>query len=138
MAGSPTVSVGYEAVDELPKERHESPMLSLGKTKSREDLRDWLGEQKGLLSWKLDGLTIVLTYRDGQLFKAVTRGNGEIGEVITGNARVFVNLPLSIPFKGELVLRGEAVITYEDFRKINEQIEEDVYKRQVRYRLTWN
>ena len=124
MAGSPTVSVGYEAVDELPKERHESPMLSLGKTKSREDLRDWLGEQKGLLSWKLDGLTIVLTYRDGQLFKAVTRGNGEIGEVITGNARVFVNLPLSIPFKGELVLRGEAVITYEDFRKINEQIED--------------
>ena len=99
-------------------------MLSLGKTKSREDLRDWLGEQKGLLSWKLDGLTIVLTYRDGQLFKAVTRGNGEIGEVITGNARVFVNLPLSIPFKGELVLRGEAVITYEDFRKINEQIED--------------
>ena len=124
MAGSPKVSVGYEAVDELPKERHESPMLSLGKTKSREDLRDWLGEQKGLLSWKLDGLTIVLTYRDGQLFKAVTRGNGEIGEVITGNARVFVNLPLSIPFKGELVLRGEAVITYEDFRKINEQIED--------------
>ena len=124
MAGSPTVSVGYEAVDELPKERHESPMLSLGKTKSREDLRDWLGEQKGLLSWKLDGLTIVLTYRDGQLFKAVTRGIGEIGEVITGNARVFVNLPLSIPFKGELVLRGEAVITYEDFRKINEQIED--------------
>lgn len=122
MAGSPTVSVGYEAVDELPKERHESPMLSLGKTKSREDLRDWLGEQKGLLSWKLDGLTIVLTFRDGQLFKAVTRGNGEIGEVITGNASVFVNLPLSIPFKGELVLRGEAVITYEDFRKINDQI----------------
>ena len=86
MAGSPTISVGYEAVDELPKERHESPMLSLGKTKSREELRDWLGAQKGLLSWKLDGLTIVLTYRDGRLFKAVTRGNGEIGEVITGNA----------------------------------------------------
>ena len=110
LSDSPTVNVGYEVLSELPKERHESPMLSLGKTKSREDLRDWLGEQKGLLSWKLDGLTIVLTYRDGQLFKAVTRGNGEIGEVITGNARVFVNLPLSIPFKGELVLRGEAVI----------------------------
>lgn len=123
MAGSPTISVGYEAVDELPKERHESPMLSLGKTKSREELRDWLGTQKGLLSWKLDGLTIVLTYRDGRLFKAVTRGNGEIGEVITGNARVFVNVPLAIPYQGELVLRGEAVITYEDFRKINEQIE---------------
>ena len=124
MAGSPTISVGYEAVDELPKERHESPMLSLGKTKSREELRDWLGAQKGLLSWKLDGLTIVLTYRDGRLFKAVTRGNGEIGEVITGNARVFVNVPLAIPYQGELVLRGEAVITYEDFRKINEQIED--------------
>lgn len=124
MAGSPTISVGYEAVDELPKERHESPMLSLGKTKSREELRDWLGGQKGLLSWKLDGLTIVLTYRDGWLFKAVTRGNGEIGEVITGNARVFVNVPLAIPYQGELVLRGEAVITYEDFRKINEQIED--------------
>lgn len=124
MAGSPTISVGYEAVDELPKERHESPMLSLGKTKSREELRYWLGAQKGLLSWKLDGLTIVLTYRDGRLFKAVTRGNGEIGEVITGNARVFVNVPLAIPYQGELVLRGEAVITYEDFRKINEQIED--------------
>ena len=124
MAGSPTISVGYEAVDELPNERHESPMLSLGKTKSREELRDWLGAQKGLLSWKLDGLTIVLTYRDGRLFKAVTRGNGEIGEVITGNARVFVNVPLAIPYQGELVLRGEAVITYEDFRKINEQIED--------------
>lgn len=124
MAGSPTISVGYEAVDELPKERHESPMLSLGKTKSREELRDWLGTQKGLLSWKLDGLTIVLTYRDGRLFKAVTRGNGEIGEVITGNARVFVNVPLAIPYQGELVLRGEAVITYDDFRKINEQIED--------------
>ena len=124
MAGSPTISVGYEAVDELPKERHESPMLSLGKTKSREELRDWLGAQKGLLSWKLDGLTIVLTYRDGRLFKAVTRGNGETGEVITGNARVFVNVPLAIPYQGELVLRGEAVITYEDFRKINEQIED--------------
>ncbi|WP_455619084.1 NAD-dependent DNA ligase LigA [Eisenbergiella sp.] len=124
MAGSPTINVGYEAVDELPKERHESPMLSLGKTKSREELRDWLGGQKGLLSWKLDGLTIVLTYRDGRLFKAVTRGNGEIGEVITGNARVFVNVPLAIPYQGELVLRGEAVITYEDFRKINEQIED--------------
>ena len=124
MAGSPTISVGYEAVDELPKERHESPMLSLGKTKSREELRDWLGAQKGLLSWKLDGLTIVLTYRDGRLFKAVTRGNGEIGEVITGNARVFVNVPLASPYQGELVLRGEAVITYEDFRKINEQIED--------------
>ena len=124
MAGSPTISVGYEAVDELPKERHESPMLSLGKTKSREELKDWLGAQKGLLSWKLDGLTIVLPYRDGRLFKAVTRGNGEIGEVITGNARVFVNVPLAIPYQGELVLRGEAVITYEDFRKINEQIED--------------
>lgn len=124
LAGSPTVSVGYEAVEELPKERHESPMLSLGKTKSREELAEWLGEHKGLLSWKLDGLTIVLTYRDGQLFKAVTRGNGEVGEVITGNARTFVNLPYRIPYQGELILRGEAVITYADFEKINEKIED--------------
>ncbi len=124
LAGSPTVSVGYEAVDELPKERHESPMLSLGKTKERAELADWLKEQKGLLSWKLDGLTIVLTYRDGRLLKAVTRGNGEVGEVITPNARTFVNLPLSIPFLGELILRGEAVITYADFERINGEIED--------------
>lgn len=124
LAGSPTVTVGYEAVDELPKERHEKPMLSLGKTKSREALAEWLGEQKGLLSWKLDGLTIVLTYREGKLFKAVTRGNGEVGEVITPNARTFINLPFQIPFQGELILRGEAVITYEDFEKINAKIED--------------
>ena len=124
LAGSPTVTVGYEAVEELPRERHEQPMLSLGKTKSREELQEWLGDQKGILSWKLDGLTIVLTYRDGGLYKAVTRGNGEIGEVITPNARVFMNIPLAIPFKGELILRGEAVITYEDFERINEKIED--------------
>ncbi len=124
LTGSPTMTVGYEAVDELPKERHERPMLSLGKTKSREELRDWLGNQKGLLSWKLDGLTVVLTYQDGKLQKAVTRGNGEVGEVITPNAKVFVNIPLVIPFKGELVLRGEAVISYEDFEKINEKIDD--------------
>lgn len=124
LAHSPTLHVGYEAVDELPKERHERPMLSLGKTKSREDLRAWLQEQTALLSWKLDGLTIVLTYSDGKLAKAVTRGNGEIGEVITNNARTFRNLPLSIPYKGELILRGEAVITYSDFEKINLQIED--------------
>lgn len=124
LAQSPTQSVGYEAVDTLPKERHESPMLSLGKTKSREELADWLNGRKGLLSWKLDGLTIVLTYRDGKLFKAVTRGNGEVGEVITPNARTFVNLPLQIPFLGELILRGEAVITYEDFERINAKIED--------------
>lgn len=124
LSQSPTQSVGYEAVDELPKERHESPMLSLGKTKSREELADWLNGQKGLLSWKLDGLTIVLTYRDGKLFKAVTRGNGEVGEVITPNARTFVNLPLQIPFQGELILRGEAVISYEDFEHINAKIED--------------
>lgn len=124
LAGSPTVSVGYEAVDELPKERHETPMLSLGKTKNREELAEWLKDRSGLLSWKLDGLTIVLTYRDGQLLKAVTRGNGEVGEVITPNARTFVNLPLQIPFAGELVLRGEAVITYADFARINGEIED--------------
>lgn len=124
LAGSPTVTVGYEAVDELPKERHESPMLSLAKTKEREELRSWLKGQEALLSWKLDGLTIVLTYSDGKLLKAVTRGNGEIGEVITNNARTFVNLPLQIPFQGELVLRGEAVITYSDFEEINAEIPE--------------
>lgn len=127
-ADSPTVKVGYEAVDELPKERHETPMLSLAKTKSREELRDWLNGKKGLLSWKLDGLTIVLTYRDGTLQKAVTRGNGEVGEVITGNARVFRNLPLTIPYQGELILRGEAVITYSDFEKLNLEIKDEQAK----------
>lgn len=124
LAGSPTVSVGYEAVDELPKEAHEIPMLSLGKTKEREELASWLGDKEGLLSWKLDGLTIVLTYRDGALLKAVTRGNGAVGEVITNNAKVFKNIPLKIKYQGELILRGEAVITYEDFEKINSRIEE--------------
>lgn len=122
LSNSPTVNVGFEAVEELPKERHDSPMLSLGKTKSREELKDWLEGHEGLLSWKLDGLTVVLTYRDGKLAKAVTRGNGEIGEVITNNARTFRNLPLGISFKGELVLRGEAVISYSDFEKINARI----------------
>lgn len=124
LADSPTVSVGYEAVEELPKERHESPMLSLGKTKSREELGEWLQDKAGLLSWKLDGLTIVLTYQGGRLIKAVTRGNGEIGEVITNNARTFKNLPLAISFQGELILRGEAVITYGDFERINREIED--------------
>lgn len=123
LAGSPTVNVGYEAVNELPKEEHESPMLSLDKTKSIEALADWIGDNKALLSWKLDGLTIVLTYNNGELQKAVTRGNGEVGEVITNNARVFRNLPLKISFTGELVIRGEAVIGYSDFKKINEKIE---------------
>ena len=124
LSSSPTVNIGYEAVDELPKERHESPMLSLDKTKDREALRDWLKDKEGLLSWKLDGLTIVLTYNGGELVKAVTRGNGEVGEVITGNARTFINLPHTISYKGELILRGEAVISYPDFEKINEQIED--------------
>lgn len=123
LAGSPTVNVGYEAVNELPKEEHESSMLSLDKTKSIEALADWIGDNKALLSWKLDGLTIVLTYNNGELQKAVTRGNGEVGEVITNNARVFRNLPLKISFTGELVIRGEAVIGYSDFKKINEKIE---------------
>ncbi len=130
LTNSPTVQVGYEAVDELPKERHERPMLSLGKTKNREELRDWMNGKEALLSWKLDGLTIVLTFFAGKLAKAVTRGNGEVGEVITNNAKVFQNIPLSIPFQGELVLRGEAVISYSDFEKINGQIEgiENKYK----------
>lgn len=124
LANSPTINVGYEAIDELPKEAHEKPMLSLTKTKSREELRDWLNGKEALLSWKLDGLTIVLTYNEGKLAKAVTRGNGEIGEVITNNAKVFQNVPLSIPYQGELILRGEAVISYSDFEKINNSIED--------------
>ena len=122
LASSPTVNVGYEVLSELPKERHERPMLSLDKTKDVGRLREFLGNQKAMISWKLDGLTIVLTYRGGKLEKAVTRGNGEIGEVVTNNARVFKNVPLQIPYQGELVLRGEAVISYKDFEKINEQI----------------
>ena len=122
LADSPTVNVGYEAVEQLPKEEHERPMLSLDKTKEREALREFIGEHPTLLSWKLDGLTIVLTYEKGELIKAVTRGNGIVGEVITNNARVFKNIPLKISFKGRLVLRGEAIITYSDFEKINETI----------------
>lgn len=124
LSASPTARVGYEAVDELPKERHERPMLSLGKTKEREELKAWLKGNPALLSWKLDGLTIVLTYIEGKLAKAVTRGNGEVGEVITNNARTFKNIPLQISYTGELVLRGEAVISYSDFEKINQDIED--------------
>ena len=124
LSNSPTRKVGYEAVDGLPKEQHQTPMLSLDKTKDREVLRSFIGDHKTLLSWKMDGLTIVLTYEEGELSKAVTRGNGVIGEVITNNARVFRNLPVQIPFKGRLVLRGEAIITYEDFERINEEIED--------------
>ena len=124
MANSPTVNVGYEVLSELPKERHEKPMLSLDKTKEISKLKEFLGNQKARISWKLDGLTIVLTYRDGKLEKAVTRGNGEVGEVITNNAKTFKNLPLRISYPGELILRGEAIITYSDFEKINAEIEE--------------
>ena len=124
LANSPTVNVGYEVLEQLPKEEHESPMLSLDKTKDREVLREFMGEHKTLLSWKLDGLTIVLTYEEGELVKAVTRGNGVVGEVITNNARVFENIPLKISYKGRLVLRGEAIITYSDFEKINAAIED--------------
>ena len=125
LAGSPTVNVGYEAVDNLPKETHESPMLSLDKTKDREALRDWLNGHEALLSWKLDGLTIVLTYENGTLSKAVTRGNGEVGEVVTNNAKTFINLPHKIAYKGKLIIRGEAVISYDDFNKINEERPEE-------------
>lgn len=124
LAGSPTQKVGYEVLGELPKETHESPMLSLDKTKEVETLKSWLGDQTGILSWKLDGLTIVLTYEGGVLAKAVTRGNGEIGEVITNNAKVFANIPLKIAYQGQLILRGEAVIKYSDFAGINSQIED--------------
>lgn len=124
LAMSPTVNVGYEVLSELPKERHEKPMLSLDKTKEISRLKEFLGNQEAFLSWKLDGLTIVLTYKGGELVKAVTRGNGEVGEVITNNARTFKNLPLKIAYKGELILRGEAIISYSDFQKINDEIED--------------
>ena len=124
LANSPTGSVGYEAVEELPKDRHDQPMLSLSKTKSREELREWLNGREALLSWKLDGLTVVLHYLNGKLDKAVTRGNGEVGEVVTNNARVFKNVPLTIPHRGELVVRGEAVISYSEFERINSRIED--------------
>ena len=124
LAGSATTTVGYEAVDELPKEAHESPMLSLDKTKDKEVLRGFIGKHKTLLSWKMDGLTVVFTYNQGNLQKAVTRGNGVVGEVITNNARVFDNVPLKIPYQGELTLRGEAIITYSEFEKINSEIED--------------
>ncbi len=123
MSQSPTVNVGYEVVSQLPKERHASPMLSLDKTKEVETLKAFLGDRDGLLSWKMDGLTNVLTYQNGELVKAVTRGNGEIGEIITNNAKVYKNLPLKIPYKGELVIRGEAIITYSEFERINSEIE---------------
>jgi len=128
LSNSPTQNVGYEIAGELPKKAHESPMLSLDKTKSVEDLREWLGDNKALLSWKMDGLTIVLTYRDGELVEAVTRGNGTIGEVITNNAKNFQNIPLKIEFKGELILRGEAIIKYSDFKRINDAIEDAAAK----------
>ena len=124
LADSPTHRPGYEVLSDLEKYRHETPMLSLDKTKDREALRSWLNGQEALLSWKMDGLTVVLTYREGELFRAVTRGNGEVGEVVTNNAKVFQNLQSRIPYQGELVLRGEAVIRYSDFEKINEKIED--------------
>lgn len=124
LANSPTINVGFEVLSELPKETHEKPMLSLDKTKEVDGLKSFLGDKDGLLSWKLDGLTIVLTYEDGKLVKAVTRGNGEVGEVVTNNAKTFKNIPLSVPYKGQLVLRGEAVIKYSDFERINEEIED--------------
>lgn len=124
LSGSPTSKVGYEILSELPKERHPEPMLSLDKTKSVDDLAAWLNGRKGVMSWKLDGLTVVLTYEGGELVKAVTRGNGEIGEVITNNAKVFANIPKKITYKNPLTIRGEAIITYTDFEKINQTIED--------------
>lgn len=124
MANSPTRNVGYTVQSELPKERHPSRMLSLDKTKDREELKAWLGDNEGILSWKLDGLTIVITYRNRELVKAVTRGNGDVGEVVTENARTFENIPFHIPFTGEVVIRGEAVILYKDFEHINAAIDD--------------
>ena len=129
LAGSPTQKVGSEVLSELPKQTHPSPMLSLDKTKQVDELSSWLGGKEGILSWKMDGLTVVLTYENGELLNAVTRGNGVVGEVITNNAKVFKNLPVNIPFKGRMVLRGEAIITYSEFKKINALLsEEEQYK----------
>ncbi len=128
LANSPTANVGYEVLSDLPKESHPQRMLSLDKTKDPDQLTVWLGEQEGVLSWKLDGLTIVLTYKDGKFNKAVTRGNGQVGEVVTNNARTFINLPLAIDFKGELIIRGEAVISYDDFELINKSITDESTK----------
>lgn len=128
LSDSPTINVGYEVLSELPKEVHEKPMLSLDKTKEVEGLKTFLGDKEGILSWKLDGLTIVLTYEAGKLVKAVTRGNGEVGEVVTNNAKTFKNVPMSIKYKDRLVLRGEAVIKYRDFERINQEITEESEK----------
>ena len=129
LSNSPSIHVGYELLSNLPKERHEKPMLSLDKTKDVSALKEWIGTQKGILSWKLDGLTIVLTYQDGHLVKAVTRGTGEVGEVITNNAKVFRNLPVNIAYKDTLILRGEAIIRYSDFIKINNEKSSEVIRR---------
>lgn len=128
LSGSPTVQVGYETLSELPKEAHIATMLSLGKTKEREELVEWLGDYEGLLSLKLDGLSVILTYEHGILVKALTRGNGEIGEVITNNAKTFKNIPAKISYKGTLVIRGEALIKYSDFQKLNDSFS-DIHEK---------
>ena len=122
LSNSPSINVEPEVSDSLEHVEHPAPMLSLSKTKKVSELEDFLGDKEGLLSWKLDGLTIVLTYQDGKLISGVTRGNGVIGEVVTENVKKFKNVPLSIPYKGRLVLRGEAVIKYSDFKKMNEEL----------------
>ena len=122
LAGSLTKKVGYEVLSSLPKKAHKEPRLSLAKTKEVSELESFLGDKEGILMWKLDGLTIVLTYENGELVEALTRGNGEIGEVVTENARFFENIPLVIPYKGSLMVRGEAIIKYSDFNRINEEI----------------
>ena len=122
LAGSLTKKVGYEVLSSLPKKAHKEPRLSLAKTKEVSELESFLGDKEGILMWKLDGLTIVLTYENGELVEALTRGNGEIGEVVTENARFFENIPLVIPYKGSLMVRGEAIIKYSDFNRINDEI----------------
>nr|WP_330377623.1 hypothetical protein [Cellulosilyticum ruminicola] len=130
LAGSVTQNVGYEVLSSLPKVTHLKRMLSLDKTKEVSKLKSFLADQEGLLSWKLDGLTIVATYEGGTLVSAVTRGNGTVGEEITNNFRTFKNVPLTIDYKERMVVRGEAIITYEDFNQINERLgeKEDKYK----------
>ena len=135
LPNSPTQKVGSEVVNDLPKDKHEFPAKSLGKTKSYEDFVAEFrkGEKatnckEAVLTWKLDGLTIQCTYEDGKLIKAVTRGNGEIGSVITHNAPYIKGLAMTIPYKGKAVFRGEATMTYSEFNRINNSLPENEEK----------
>ena len=122
LSGSPTQEVGHNIATKLPKEEHEKPMLSLAKTKSIDEIKEFISNNESSISWKMDGLTVVLTYENGKLIKGLTRGNGTIGEVITDNVKKFKNIPLNIGYKGNIIVRGEALMKYSDFEKINKNL----------------